>query len=99
MRQFKFCVNSFLIFLIELKTCAISSEKRSMTIFSSRGTLMTMFVLDASVIRSILSTVSGLPLMIVAISIPAANFHRLKSYMNIHFSIVSFFSADKLSKM
>ena len=42
---------------------------------------------------------NSLPLMIVAISIPAANFHRLKSYMNIHFSIVSFFSADKLSKM
>ena len=37
-----------------------------------------------------------LPLMTLAISIPAANLYHLKSYMNMHFSIVSFFSADKL---
>ena len=37
-----------------------------------------------------------LPLTTLAISITAANFHHLKSYMNMHFSIVSFFSADKL---
>ena len=36
-----------------------------------------------------------LPLMTLAICIPAANCHHLNSYMEMHFSIVSFFGADK----
>jgi len=39
-----------------------------------------------------------LPLMTLAISIPVANFHHLNSYMDMHFSTVSFFSADKQKK-
>ena len=34
-------------------------------------------------------------LMTLAIRIPVANFRHLNSYMDMHFSIVSFFCADK----
>ena len=38
-------------------------------------------------------------LMTLAISIPVANYHHLNSYMDMHFSIVSFFSADKQTNL
>jgi hypothetical protein len=38
-------------------------------------------------------------LMTLAISIPVANCHHLNSYMDMHFSIVSLFSADKQTNL